>query len=243
MVALRLVLNLVVSIGMCWSCERADDVRRYYFPVRELTDGLVYEYANQGTLTDEPAEYWYYLGLDRDTALYLSATRYADGMTPVQVGRERITNDGVRLEQLFLYPPDLHGVRRRVEAEILYNRSYPFLLDDGQAVGYRIGFAPPDNPDATNYVSLDRRYRKDTTLTVMDRTYAAIVFDLAGEVSQRDPDLGDISPTFTGYEIYAEGLGLVEYYRDLGAGGTVAGKLIRRSPMADYAGRFRTEAE
>ena len=235
----RVLLVILVLLSVLGGCASPDDVRRYYFPVRELTDGLVYEYANRGTLTDEPAEYWYYLGLDRDTALYLSATRYADGMTPVQVGRERITNEGVRLEQLFLYPPDLSGERQRVEADILYNRSFPFLLDDGQAVGFRIGFPPPDNPDATNYVSLDRRYRGDTVLTVMQKTYDAIVFDLAGEVSQRDPELGDISPTFTGYEIYAEGLGLVEYYRDLGAGGTVAGKLVRRIPMADYAGRFR----
>ena len=240
---LRFAITSLFLLCTLPGCEGPDDIRAYYFPVRELTDGLVYEYTNRGTLSEEPAEYWYYLGLDRDTALYLSATRYAAGMTPVQVGRERLTNDGVRLEQLFLYPPDLNGVRQRVEADILYNRSFSFLLADGQAVGYRIGFSPPDNPDATNYVSLDRRYRGDTTLTVMKEAYAAIVFDLTGEVSQRDPELGDISPTFTGYEIYAKGLGLVEYYRDLGAGGTVAGKLVRRIPMADYATRFGRAAE
>ncbi|CAH0998804.1 hypothetical protein LEM8419_00132 [Neolewinella maritima] len=220
------------------SCTQQADVRDYYFPVRELTDGLVYEYANKGTLTDEPAEYWYFLGVDRDTALYLSATQYADGMTPVQLARERITNEGVELEELFLFPPSLSGERKRVTTDIIYPRSFPFYLDDGRAVGYRIGFSPPDNPDATNYVSLDRTYQKDTTLTVMGQPRDAIVFGLTGEVSQRDPRLGDISPTFTGYEVYAEGLGLVEYYRDLGAGGTVAGKLIRRIPMADYAERF-----
>ncbi len=229
---LYLLLPLLVA------CAEKTDIRAYYFPVRELTDGLIYEYANKGTISDEPFDYWYYLGIDRDTALYLSATRYANGMTPVQLGRERITNEEVLLEELFLYPPDPSGTRQRILAELLYNRIFSFYLEDGRAVGYRIGFSPPDRPEATNYVSLDRRYRRDTTLMVMEQIYPAIVFDLQGEVSQRDPELGDVSPTFTGYEIYAKGLGLVEYYRDLGAGGTLDYKLIRRLPMADYAARF-----
>jgi hypothetical protein len=230
--------KLLFSALLLTGCGQDNDIRDYYFPVRELTDGLVYEYTNKGTLVEEPSEFWYFLGVDRDTALYLSSTHYADGMTPDQVSRERITNEGVHLEQLTLYPLNLNGTRTQVEAEVLYARTFAFYLDDGEATGYRVAFTPTENADATNYVTLDRRYRGDTTLTVMDESYAAIVFDLEGEVSQRDPLQGDISPTFTGYEIYAEGLGLVEYYRDLGAGGVSAGKLLRRIPMADYAGRF-----
>lgn len=230
--------KLLFSALLLTGCGQDKDIRDYYFPVRELTDGLVYEYTNRGTLVEEPSEFWYFLGLDRDTALYLSSTHYADGMTPDQVSRERITNEGVYLEQLTLYPPTLSGTRTQVETEVLYARTFAFYRDDGKATGYRVAFTPTENADATNYVTLDRRYRGDTTLTVMEETYQAIVFDLEGEVSQRDPLQGDISPTFTGYEIYAEGLGLVEYYRDLGAGGVSAGKLLRRIPMADYAGRF-----
>ncbi len=230
--------NLYLLLPLLVACAGEADIRAYYFPVRELTDGLVYEYTNRGTLSDEPFEYWYYLGVDRDTALYLSATHYADGMSPDQVTRERITNAGVQLEQLLLYPPTVDGQPQLTSANVLYGRVFPFLLDDGLPTGLRISFVPADNSDALNYVTLDRRYRSDTTLLVMDESYSAIVFDLEGEVSQRDPELGDISPTFTGYEIYAEGLGLVEYYRDLGAGITVSGKLIRRLPMADYAARF-----
>ena len=73
----------------------------------------------------------------------------------------------------------------------------------------------------------------------MGEEVEAIVFDLLGEVSQRDPLEGDISPTFTGYEIYGRGLGLVEYQRNLGAGGILAGKLVRRISMPDYAGGLR----
>ncbi|MCP9234641.1 hypothetical protein [Lewinella sp. JB7] len=230
--------RLLFFLPLLAACSDQRDVRNFYFPVRELTDGLVYEYTNKGTLTDEPSDFWYFLGIDRDTALYLSSTHYADGMSPDQVVRERITNDGVQLEQLILYPRLVTGQPQRVDAQILYGRSFPFYTDDGRATGYRIAFIPPDNPDAVNYISLNRRFRGDTTLTVMGESRPALLFDLEGEVSQRDPTLGDISPTYTGYEIYAEGLGLVEYHRDLGAGGVMAGKLVRRIPMADYAGKF-----
>ena len=221
------------------SCTQRGDIRAYYFPVRELTDGLVYEYTNTGTFAEEPSSYWYYLGIDRDTALYLSATHYADGMTPDQLVRERIQNDGVMMEQLTVYPPLLSGMPKQVEAKVLYGRTFAFRLHDGKPTGFRVAYTPAENDDATNYVSLDRIYRSDTLLTVMGKETEGIVFDLLGEVSQRDPLEGDISPTFSGYEVYARGLGLVEYQRDLGAGGILAGKLVRRIPMADYAGRFK----
>ena len=221
------------------ACAGENDIRDYYFPVRELTDGLVYEYTNTGTFAEEPSSFWYYLGLDRDTALYLTATHYADGMTPDQLVRERIYNAGVMMEQLTVYPPLLSGTPTRVEAEILYGRTFAFELHDGKPVGYRVAYTPAENDDAINYVSLDRSYRGDTLLSVMGEQVEAIVFDLLGEVSQRDPLEGDISPTFTGYEIYGRGLGLVEYQRNLGAGGILAGKLVRRISMPDYAGGIR----
>jgi hypothetical protein len=227
------LFSLFVLLG----CAGESDIRDYYFPVRELTDGLIYAYENTGTLSDEPFEYWYYLGVDLDTALYLSATRYADGTTPEQVARERISNTGVRLEDLTLFIPDSSGRRQRVDTYIRYDRIFPFYLNDGRAVGYRLTFSPPGAQGVTNVVSLDRVYRSDTVLTVLDERVEAIVFDLYGEVSQRNVELGDIIPTFSGYEIYARDLGLVEYRRNLGRGGDAGAKLVGRMTMAEYLAR------
>ncbi|THH39396.1 hypothetical protein [Neolewinella litorea] len=226
----------LLLLPLLFACSSEPDIRAYYYPVRELTDGLVYQYRNTGDVNQEAYEYWYYLGLDRDTALYLSATRYANGITPVQVSTERVRNDGAYLEQLALYPPSPDGQRQRVETEVLYDRIFPFYPTDGQASGYRVRFKVPGNSDAQNFVSLNRYYRGDTILKVLGEEREAVVFDLQGEVSQRDAQLGDISPTFTGYEIYAKGLGLVEYHRDLGAGGAAGARLVRRMPMSEFAG-------
>jgi hypothetical protein len=224
---------ILIALGL-FGCSEEADIRDFYFPVRELTDGLIYEYENTGTLSDEPFTYWYYLGVDLDTALYLSATRYADGTTPDQVARERITNSGVNLEELTLFVPDSSGRRQRVETDIRYDRIFSFLLNDGKAVGYQVFFESPGPGQIGNLISLDRVYRGDTSLTVTGETVDAIVFDLYGQVSQRDAELGDISPAFSGYEIYARDLGLVEFRRDLGAGGVAGAKLVRRIPMPEY---------
>ena len=225
----------IVSVLVLLGCGSDRDIRDYYYPVRELTDGMVYRYDNTGTLSNAEYEYWYYLGTEQDTALYLSATRFDDGVTPVQVSTERISNSGATLRSLTIFPQLPDGERVKTEAEILYDRTFPFYPEDGLASGYRVRFLDPHNTDAENYVSLNRYFRGDTSLTVLGEEREAVVFDLAGEVSQRDPRLGDISPTFNGYEIYAKGIGLVEYHRDLGPGGTDGGKLSARLSMEEYA--------
>ncbi|MGB3801709.1 MAG: hypothetical protein WA952_17965, partial [Lewinella sp.] len=87
-----LLIGLVVVLS---ACSDDEDLRDFYYPVRELTDGLIYEYENTGNFDPAPYEYWYYLGIDQDSALYLSSTRYAEATTPVQVTTDRLRNDGV----------------------------------------------------------------------------------------------------------------------------------------------------
>ena len=231
------ILSIFLFTVLMASCDGRRDIRNYYFPARELTDGLVYAYENTGTLPGPDLEYWYYLGVDVDTALHLSVTRYNDDLSPAQQSREEIRNDGVYLRTLSLLPTDSTGIATEVKTEVIYDRAFPFYLDEEATTpfGYRIKFSMPDAPDAVNYVSMDRRFVRDTTISVLNKTYDALLFSLAGEVSLRDPEDGDISPQFSGYEIYAKGLGLVEFKRELGSGASLGGRLVERVPMAEFA--------
>ncbi|MEM9258133.1 MAG: hypothetical protein AAGA62_00720, partial [Bacteroidota bacterium] len=197
---LRLLFFLPAASYLLLSCSDQRDIRDYYFPVRELTDGLVYAYENTGSLPGPDREYWYYLGVDLDTALHLSVTRYSPTMAPEQQGREEIRNDGVYLRDLTLLVTDSSGIATTAKATILYDRVFPFYLspEATEAYGYRLHLRPPENPDATTFVTLNRRFRGDTSITLLGKAYPAIVFDLDGEVSLRDPEEGDISPQFTG---------------------------------------------
>ncbi|MEL7159963.1 MAG: hypothetical protein AAFN92_04335 [Bacteroidota bacterium] len=220
-------------------CNRQRDIRDYYFPVRELIDGRVYAYENTGTMPGPEFEYWYYLGVDLDTALHLSATRYGPTLAPEQQSRREIRNEGVYLREMTLLTTDSTGVATPIPTELAFTFTFPFYYEPAYkaAYGYRLSLVTPDNPDALTYVTLDRRFRGDTTVTVLGESLPAIVFDLAGEVSLRDPEEGDISPQFTGYEIYAKNLGLVAYERDLGGGQTLGGRLVERIPMPEFAER------
>ena len=227
---------LLPLLFLCSACTGDRDIRSYYFPVRELvnTEGRVYAYENIGIVPGPDTSFTYYLAVDQDTALYLSITRYGADLSPQQQSRERLLNDGMRLEQLSLLQTDTNGISQETRTELLFDRSFPFYPERAEAAGYRIRFDNGAGEGRQTYVTLNRRFRGDTTLTIMGEERAAVVFDLEGEVSLRDNVDGDISPQFTGYEIYAEGLGLVEYLRNLGEGGTLGGRLVKRYSMPEF---------
>jgi hypothetical protein len=220
------------------ACNGPRDVRDYYFPVRDLdNNGLVYAYENTGTLPGPDTEYSYYLGVDVDTALYLSVTHYDPALQPRQQSREEIRNDGVYLREVTLLRTDSSGIATPIPTTLLYNKVFPFYLEDASVTpyGYRMSFNDPEQPGVTNYVTLNRRYLRDTTFVLQEKEYPALLFSLEGEVSLRDPEEGDISPQFRGYEIYAEGIGLVAYRRELGAdGAALGGRLLERVGMQEF---------
>ena len=221
------------------NCSDQRDIRDYYFPVKKLinTEGKVYTYENTGTLPGPDSIYWYYLGVDLDTALYLSVTRYGPDFSPQQLSREEITNSAVKMREMTIFQQDTAGRALPTKTEIIYDRTFPFYLSPTpEAYGYRIRYG--DEIEQT-FVTLDRTYRSDTTVSILGEQLDALVFNLAGEVSVRSRIEGDISPTFTGYEVYARGVGLVEYYRDLGAAGTVGGKLSQRTLMSAFSERMK----
>ena len=231
-------LLLSLLLGTCAPAQK--DLRNYYFPVRELAkEGQVYAYRQSGTLPGPAYDHTYYLGVNQDTALYLSVTRYSATNEPVQQSRQRIKNDGAYLEAMTLAQADTSGRAVLTPTEIKFPKVFPFYHDAAvpQAAGFRIALTPPAQSETRQFVSLNRTFGGDTTVTVMGTTYDAIYFDVAGEVSVRDPENGDISPQFTGREIYAKGLGLVAYRRDLGAAGTVIGELTKLIPMQKFAER------
>lgn len=235
------VFLLLLAVFNLFACQTERDLREYYFPVRELVneDGLVYVYQNIGSQPGPDTLYTYNLGVDQDTALYLSQTRYGPDLSPRQQSRLRLYNDGMRLEQLSLLEPDSNGISQETRTKLLYGRTFNFYPERGEANGYHLTFDAPGTAGGRTLVTLNRRFVGDTTLFVLGRERPAVRFDLEGEVSRRDPTEGDISPTFGGYEIYARDIGLVEHLRDLGAAGSIGGRLVERVPMAEFVGRQR----
>ncbi|MEL6358143.1 MAG: hypothetical protein AAFQ37_14560 [Bacteroidota bacterium] len=224
-----------LSLALClFGCSKQRDIRGYYFPVRELTNGQVYAY-DQLAGPDSLPIYWYALGVDVDTALFLTITTYDPNFSPATLVKEKITNGGVLTNEVRLYTTDSSGISHEAQADILAGNAFPFFIDRATrpAYVYSIRYQPEDSPNSTYTITYNRQFRKDTTLELMGKSLPALVFNLQGETDIYDPVNGSMTPRFNGYEIYARGIGLVESYRDYD-GFVFHQKLNRRMSMAAF---------
>jgi hypothetical protein len=197
-------------------CQATDqrDIRDYYFPVKTLQDGMVYEYRIPGQDT-LPPDYWYYLSHPTDSAYYFTKTYYRSDFTQQQLIREEMVRNGMLTAAVYLFSPDTNGTQQQHAADILQANAFPFRVTDERTVYlYKIRFQLPSQPHGATTLILNRRFAGDTTFQFAGQTYPAVRFSLAGVVEQRDSIQGDIEPRFWGEEIYARGLGLVSYRRD-----------------------------
>lgn len=233
---------LLALIGA--GCQPGDerDIRDYYFPVKALSEGLVYEYTpvGQSDTLRTGAEYWYYRSLPTDSAIYLTVAFYDRNFTPTQLSREQLTNTGIYLQDLYLYETDSSGRQQQVQAEILSPLTFPFSLRRAQQekFPYRLRFQLPSQPHGTTTLNLYRQYAGDTTVVFRGKQYDALIFNLTGSVDQRDSLLGDIEPAFSGQEIYAKKLGLYAYWRDYG-GAALRYRLHDTYPMSRLEAKSR----
>lgn len=210
------ILALTLALTSCGDGRR--DVRDFYFPVRQLTQGQVYEYRAVGN-DSLPPVYWYYLAAVQDTGVFLTANYYGSDFVPQQFVREEMLNEGMVLADLYLYEPDSLGRQQQVRAEVLAGSVFPFFVDPAAPAVYlyKVRFQlPSQGPTASTTLIVNRQYVGDTTVTINTEAYAAIRLQLRGVVEVRDTLRGNVEPQFIGEEIYARGLGLVEYWRQVG---------------------------
>lgn len=193
------------------------DIRDFYFPLKKLTEGQVYEYQAIGQDSLSPA-YWYYRSFLQDEGLYLTGTYYEYDLNPLQLVREELVSNGMILQDLFVYVPDSTGRQRRIAAEVLVGNVFPFSVSDSSGIFlYKVRFDFPNETGSTTTLIKNRRYLGDTTYTVQGKTYEAVRFEVRELVEDNSVTEGSIEPRFDGEEIYAKGIGLIYYRKNLGA--------------------------
>ncbi|MEO0877412.1 MAG: hypothetical protein AAFY48_22665, partial [Bacteroidota bacterium] len=214
--------------------------RDYYFPLRELTDGLVYEFRDLN-FDSLSADYWYYRTIPTDSAFYFTKAYYQSDFEQKQLYREVMVNNGILLKDLFLFENDSNGQQLQTQAEILSPNVFPFKVTGSEDYYiYQVRFQLSSQPHGSTSVLINRRFLGDTTYQFKGQTYDAIQFDILGSVDQRDSIRGDIEPQFSGREIYAEGLGLVYYERSYGPEApSFQHQLVDRYPMQELTEQAR----
>lgn len=235
-----LLLFLVNSI--LFSCNSdTKNIRDYYFPLKALTDGMVYEYraVSNDTLTPD---YWYYRSFVTDTSVYLTSTYYdAATLTPRQLMREEMVSNGMVVNDLFLYESDSTGKQQQIQAEIIAGNIFPFeVRDSGGIFLFKTTWRSPTQQ--ANYTLVkNRHYAGDTTFVFQNKRYDAVVFELKEWVEQRQD--GSLEQEYTSVEWYAKGLGLVYFRKDIAKDFILEYRLADRYPMERLEAFFKEKLQ
>lgn len=231
--------GIILASPLFFSCQEDQgrrDIRDHYFPMKELTDGLVYEYRPVGSSEMAPV-YWYYRSFLFEDSVFLTGTYYEYELLPLQFTREEMVSNGMLLEEMYLYEQDSTGRPVRTEVDIIAGSVFPFeVRDSGGIFLYRVQWESPLDPGATTTLIKNRRFLGDTTFVYKDKIYDAVRFEVR-ELLEYDKE-GVFEKEYSGTEIYAEDLGLVYYRKEISPELTLEYALADRYPMAQLEELF-----
>ncbi len=226
----------------CQSENKSKDIRNYYFPLKALKDGLVYEYSPQGNTPSGPA-YWYYRSIIQDGNVNLTGTYYENDLIPQQLSNESMTNAGMVLDDLFLYETDTAtDTQIQIPVNVIHDDVFPFQVrENGGIFLYHVDWTSPLDSGAVLSVIKNRRYLRDTSFQLAGENYDALLFELK-ELVAYDKE-GVLEQEYAGIEIYAKGLGLVYYSKKVTEALHLQYRLKSRYPMEQLEEKFRLQMQ
>jgi hypothetical protein len=204
------------------------DIRNYYFPLKKLQDGLVYEYRADDSLT--PA-YWYFRSFFIDKHQpYLTGTYYEQTLEPIQMTREVLVTNGILQKDLRLFTPNDLGASNQTITTIEYGHVFPFTVRDSLGVFlYKVHWIDAEEQKIT--VTKNRRFIGDSTFVYQGKHYPTIIFSILESVELEHPTQGYFEQILVGKEAFAEGLGLVMFEKGPKNTKPIRYTLMDRYPM------------
>ncbi|MFN7115832.1 MAG: hypothetical protein ACK4TA_03485 [Saprospiraceae bacterium] len=233
---------LFLLLYMIFSCTSdTKDIRNYYFPLKELTEGLVYEYQSVNNDTLAP-DRWYYRSFVTDSAVYLTSTYYDPvTLTPTQLMREEMVSNGMMVNNLYLFETDSTGKQQQIEAQIIGGSIFPFEVRDSGGIFLFKTSWQSKAQNATYTLIKNRRYVGDTTFVFKNQRYDAVIFSIKELIEQRQE--GALEQQYSSTEWYAKGLGLVYYRKDVSPTFVLEYRLVDRYPMEQLEGIFKQKLQ
>ena len=184
----------IILLSACGSGDGHRDIRDYYFPLKGLTEGLVYEYqpVSEDSL---PPVYWYYRSFLQKDSNYFTSTYYENDLIPLQFTREEVVSNGMLLQDINLYLRDTLDQQLRIPGEILSGSVFPFSVkEDGGIFLYKVRFEFPNEQNYATTVIKNRYYIGDSTYTFAGKDYPAVVFDVKELVEHGNEEAGYAEP-------------------------------------------------
>lgn len=219
MIRYHTMLAILCQIVMCTclfiaGCGRTGnqpvDLSDYYLPAGEIgSQGTVYTYRNVNDTSAAP-EVWMHRSIGEGR---IESINYNPAGEMVQKQHERIVNNGIITDSLTLYGRDSMGVEQAIEVKVLSPHRFPFQPGDTSTVW--LSKMEWWQPADSLHVVLERRrvFQAYTTWKSGNKSLLAVRFRTA-DTFETELD-GWTSSSWTGEEIYAKGIGLVYYKREV----------------------------
>ncbi len=235
-----ILVSMALLAGVACNRDGKKGLRDFYFPLKQLKEGMVYAYESARNDSLRDTTYWYYRSIRNDTGIFLTGTYYGSLPSPQQFVREEMVRNGMLTSEVFLYTTDSLGKQQPVPVEIISGSAFPFeVSDSGSGIFlYKIRFAFPANPLDTITLIKNRRYLSDTTFTFENETNKAVAFELRELVESGNRQQGYVEPRYGGKEIYAKGIGLVYSEKRISESYVLANRLIFRCSMDELVAIF-----
>ena len=155
------------------------------------------------------------------------------------VREERVSN-GMLLAEYYLYENDSTGRQVQTPVEIEGGNVFSFEPPNPNTVLYsKVRFSSLSTPNTITSLVRNRQFRSDTTYSYGGKTYDAAVFYVRDLVDVEDQ--GHVEQEFDGTEIYAKGLGLVYFKKNVTQSFITEYKLADRYTLVEFEGKFKVK--
>ncbi len=216
------------------------NIEEYYYPLIDLQDGMVYEYEPVHEENDPPV-YWYYRSVLKDGSAFLVGMSYNPSFEPDQFVREERVNNGMLLNDFYVYETDAEGKSQQIEAEIEAANVFPFEVKPlGNVLLSSLHWRQSGDSSSITLVR-NRQYDSDTTVVFDGKNVSAVKFNTRELVDQEVE--GHLELEFGGTEVYAKKLGLVYFKKDVSDQRRIEYRLKAVYSMADFEQKFKEKLE
>lgn len=214
------------------SCERKINMSSFYFPLAELQEGLVYTYSsvNMKELDDEV---WFYKSIATPKDTILAGQAYSMDGRVEQLVVERRVDLGVIQDSLILYHTGPDSLDIPVSCTVGPGSVFPFYQNKADTLEYKVAWTDP--ADSLSYILRRRKaFSHDTTFLFDGRELPAVSFWTNEAVETFRKDIGTTESAWNGEEIYAQGVGLVYYRKEISPDFVKAYQLSHRTDMSSF---------
>lgn len=239
---------IFLLIFVCYACEQTvttnvsndnedlQQLKKYYYPIDSLQEGMVYEYVDE--TTGNLVGYWSYKTVEDEAGNhYLISTGYNPFFEQEQFSREWIVATGTILKDYQFIQTDSVTMKSILRpAKIEESVVFPFEAVTDTSLAYRFRMKFSLLPDTSTQYDLvrDRKFGKYTNYTYMGKDYKAVEFNTKEYIDVHNPaEGGDWQLNSEMKEIFVAGIGLV-YTRKKSEGVNYTHRLHRRFTSAEF---------